>query len=97
MPSYRALAGLDYPPDKRVEVGQVVTDLPSKSIKWLLESGLIEPADKATASLKVVEFDPEAKDGDGDGLVQDNTIHERPIVEPVEEPAVEPEIESEDK
>lgn len=26
-----------------------------------------------------VEFKPEAKDGDGDGLVQDGTIWERPV------------------
>jgi hypothetical protein len=43
MPGYRVLAGLNYPPDKRAEPGDVVTDLPGKSIKWLLEQGYIEP------------------------------------------------------
>jgi hypothetical protein len=27
---------------------------------------------------KVVAFDPNARDGDGDGIVQDGTIHARP-------------------
>jgi len=35
---------LSYPPDRRVEAGQIVDDLPGKSVKWLLEQGLIEPA-----------------------------------------------------
>jgi hypothetical protein len=40
---YRVLVGLDYPPDKRAEAGDVVTDLPKPSLKWLLDQGLIEP------------------------------------------------------
>lgn len=40
---YRVLAGLDYPPGKRAEAGDVVADLPSGSIKWLEKQGLIEP------------------------------------------------------
>lgn len=44
MAQYRALVGLSYPPDRRVEAGQIVDDLPGKSVKWLLEQGLIEPA-----------------------------------------------------
>lgn len=47
MPAYRVLVGLDYPPDRRAEAGDVVDDLPGKSIKWLTEQGLIEPADKS--------------------------------------------------
>lgn len=39
---YRVLTGLDYPPDKRAEVGDVVDDLPKPSIQWLLDQGLIE-------------------------------------------------------
>jgi hypothetical protein len=39
---YRVLTGLSYPPDKRAEIGDVVDDLPSKSIKWLLTRGHIE-------------------------------------------------------
>lgn len=39
---YRVLNGLSYPPDRRAEVGDIVDDLPSKSIKWLLNKGHIE-------------------------------------------------------
>lgn len=39
---YRVLNGLSYPPDKRAEVGDIVDDLPSKSVKWLLAKGHIE-------------------------------------------------------
>lgn len=46
---YRVLVGLDYPPDRRVEAGQIVDDLPGKSIKWLTDQGLIEPAGKSEA------------------------------------------------
>jgi hypothetical protein len=39
---YKVLIGLSYPPDKRAEAGDIVDDLPSKSIKWLLDNGHIE-------------------------------------------------------
>jgi hypothetical protein len=39
---YRVLNGLSYPPDKRAEVGAIVDDLPTKSIKWLMKKGHIE-------------------------------------------------------
>jgi hypothetical protein len=42
MSKYRALVGLDYPPGKRAEPGDVVDDLPEKSVKWLLKDGKIE-------------------------------------------------------
>jgi len=41
---YRVLVGLEYPPDRRVEAGTVVDDIPGKSVKWLLDQGLIEAA-----------------------------------------------------
>lgn len=47
MPSYRALTGLNYPPSKRVEAGDIVSDLPEKSALWLLKDGFIEEIDKA--------------------------------------------------
>lgn len=46
MAQYRAIVGIDYPPNKRVEAGDIVSDLPGDSIKWLLEQGLIESLDK---------------------------------------------------
>jgi hypothetical protein len=53
MAKYKALVGLDYPPDKRVEAGDVVDDLPPTSVKWLKEQGLIEEVD--SSKKKVVE------------------------------------------
>lgn len=53
---YRVLVGLDYPPAKRAEPGDVVSDLPDSSVKWLRKQGLIEPADATSA--------PTPKDGD---------------------------------
>lgn len=44
-PRYRVLNGVDYPPNKRAEIGDVVDDLPGKSIGWLLDQGVIEKTD----------------------------------------------------
>lgn len=46
---YRALVGLSYPPDRRAEAGDIVDDLPAKSIKWLIEQGAIEAVGKTAA------------------------------------------------
>jgi hypothetical protein len=98
MARYRVLLqGIDYPPNKRAEVGDIVEDLPATSIKWLTEIGAIEDADKpAKAKIEepVVEpieeepvvkapvgFKADAKDGDKDGFVQDGTPHQRPVEE----------------
>jgi hypothetical protein len=48
MANYRVLAGIDYPPNKRAEIGDVVSDLPGNAIKDLLAIGAIESADKKT-------------------------------------------------
>lgn len=46
MSKYRALNGLNYPSkgggEKRVEVGDVVDDIPPKAVSWLLRQGHIE-------------------------------------------------------
>lgn len=42
MTQYRAVVGIDYPPNKRVEAGELVSDLPEKSAVWLLANNLIE-------------------------------------------------------
>lgn len=95
MTQYRVLAGLDYPPDKRAEAGSVVSDIPEKSAKWLLDQGLIELADgksKSSTKQTITEevpapvaaeepFDANAQDTDGDGFVQDGTPHQRPVEE----------------
>ena len=99
MARYRVLQGIDYPPNKRAEAGKIVEDLPATSVKWLLDSGIIEDADKPTKKIEkpVVEelkaepvaeepavedgFDPDAKDIDGDGFLQDGTPFQRPVEE----------------
>ncbi|ATW59937.1 hypothetical protein SEA_WALTZ_60 [Arthrobacter phage Waltz] len=42
---YKVNIGINYPPNKRAEPGDVVRDLPAASIKHLLESGVIEAAE----------------------------------------------------
>lgn len=66
MPAYRVLVGLDYPPDRRAEAGDVVDDLPGKSIKWLTEQGLIEPADKAKPASKAAPKPEPTPEGNED-------------------------------
>ena len=59
MATYKALTGLEYgKPTKRVEAGEVVSDIPAGSVKWLLEQNLIELADNKVAP-KVVAIEPE--------------------------------------
>ena len=61
MTQYRAVVGLDYPPNKRAEAGDIVTDLPEKSVTWLLASGFIEEVDGKKSPKKsapVVEETP---------------------------------------
>lgn len=95
MTQYRAVVGIDYPPNKRAEAGEIVSDLPGDSIKWLLEQNLIEALDKKATSKQtpvveeivikepVVEITPaykaDATDGDNDGSIQDGTAWERPV------------------
>ena len=54
MPKYKVLQGISYPPNNRAEVGDIVDDLPAKSIKWLREQNIIEVLDSKTS-------DPEPK------------------------------------
>lgn len=42
---HKVLVGVEYN-GKRVEPGTVVDDIPAKSVGWLLEQGIIEPAEK---------------------------------------------------
>ena len=44
MANYKVNVGINYPPDERSEPGDIVASsaLPSKSIKWLVEQGIIE-------------------------------------------------------
>jgi len=45
MATYMAMTGIDYG-NKRVETGELVSDLPTKSVAWLLEQGLIVLSDE---------------------------------------------------
>ena len=73
MARYRVLQGIDYPPNKRAEVGAIVEDIPALSVKWLLDSGIIEDADKPAKKIeKSVVEEPKVE----------------PVAEVVEEPAV---------
>lgn len=47
--AYRALVGVDYP-GGRCEAGDESDALPAKSVKWLLEQGLIERVDAGAPS-----------------------------------------------
>jgi len=85
---YEVLVGIDYPPNKRAEAGDIVSDLPKDSITWLLESGII----KATGDKKAATFSAKAVDADGDGKVQDGTIYERPVEVAVEKVEVDDEL-----
>ena len=83
MARYRVLQGIDYPPNKRAEVGDIVEDIPAQSVKWLLDSGIIEDTDKPTKKTEqpVVEepkVEPVAE-----------VIEEPVVAEVVEEPAIE--------
>jgi len=71
MAQYRALVGIDYPPNKRVEAGEVVSDLPGDAIKWLLEDGLIEDSSKPAKKVETV--------------VEETPVVKETITEPVEE------------
>lgn len=78
MAKYRVLTGIDYPPNKRAEAGDIVEDLPSKSIKWLRECGAIELAD-ATATPEPAEEEP----------AEEPVVEEAPAEEPAAEEGAE--------
>lgn len=52
MASYKVLTGIDYPPNKRAEAGDVVSDIPASSVKWLLDQGIIEVVSGDTKTTK---------------------------------------------
>ena len=72
MPSYRVLTGIDYPPGRRAEADDVVDDSPGKSIKWLVEAGVIEKVEgKPSKAPKAPKVDP----------VVEEPMVEEPVVE----------------
>lgn len=73
MAKYRVLRGIDYPPNKRAEAGAIVEDLPATAIKWLLEDGIIEDANKKATVVEepVAVVEP----------VKEEPVVETPVVE----------------
>jgi hypothetical protein len=74
MTRYKVLQGIDYPPNKRAEAGKIVEDLPATSVKWLLDSGIIEDADKPSKKIE-------------EPVIEEPKVE--PVAEIVEEPVVE--------
>jgi hypothetical protein len=64
--TYKVLQGIDYPPNKRAEAGDLVTDLPKDAISWLIESGIVERASSEPTVEEVVEAVVEALSNDDD-------------------------------
>jgi hypothetical protein len=76
MAQYRAIVGLDYPPNKRAEAGDLVSDLPEKSVAWLLDSGFIEELDGKKTSKKtstIIEETPVAQIEDESSVPTEET------------------------
>jgi len=58
MTAYRVLVGVDYA-GKRAEPGEIVSDLPPKSVGWLTEQGIVEKADGKPTEAPAPERAPE--------------------------------------
>lgn len=58
----------------------------------LASSAKSAPAETASKEKTKVAFNPNAKDGDGDGFVQDGTIHERPVEKETDKPSASPDM-----
>lgn len=66
MANYRVLIGIDYG-GKRAEPGDIISDIPSRSVGWLLEQGIVEKADSKADTPKTVTREPESPiEGDDD-------------------------------
>ena len=66
MAKYKVLTGIDWG-NRRAEAGEIVDDLPAKSIKWLRESNLIELVDGSKAEPEdetETAQDDDVKDGE---------------------------------
>lgn len=61
MPKYLVKQGLDYL-NRRVEEGDVVDDIPAKSIPWLREQGIIELVDGISKKKNDVEVEPASQE-----------------------------------
>jgi hypothetical protein len=92
MTQYRAVVGIDYPPNKRVEAGDLVSDLPEKDIKWLLSSEFIEEVngkgETTTPVVKEIIEEPVVEEVVPEVVVEVATevveVTETPVVEETE-------------
>lgn len=50
--AHKVLIGIDYPPDRRAEPGDVVDDIPAASVSWLIAQGVIEDLNPKPAKPK---------------------------------------------
>jgi len=83
MPKYLVKQGLEYPPNRVVLAGEIVDDIPSRSVKWLREQGIIEAYD---ANAKAAIDEPVNEEP----VIQEPVVEE-PVVEEIpvaEEPQV---------
>ena len=51
MTNYKVLTGIDYA-GKRAEPGDVISDLPNRSIAWLLDQGIVEKNENEKPPIK---------------------------------------------
>jgi hypothetical protein len=63
MASYRALTGLSYG-NKKVAAGEIMNDVPAKSIKWLRDQGLIEQVDSKGLAVDSSDVEPQEAEAD---------------------------------
>jgi hypothetical protein len=61
MTNYKVHAGIDYE-GKRAEPGDIVSDLPNKSIGWLVEQGIIEQVESVKPPIKSEPKSPKSGD-----------------------------------
>ena len=59
MAAYKVLVGLHYA-GKRAEAGAIVDDIPSRSVTWLLDQGMIQKADGAEKPAAKMKREPES-------------------------------------
>ncbi len=59
MAKYKVLVGIDYPPNRRAEAGDIVEDFPSKSIAWCVEQGFIELVKSSNAPVESTDSNSE--------------------------------------
>ena len=57
MPQYRVNVGIDYA-GRRAEPGDLVDDIPTRSVKWLLDQGIIEEAATKTPAPVKTQSEP---------------------------------------